>query len=184
MSKDCGVCGIYPKWLRNRATSKNFIAVYGLLGTVQAMAFIYIIVTLTTLEKRFKIPSRTTGEFHSRIIDVWYNLMKRDDCVLFDSLWWYTHFAHLWAYTIRIFNRRVIKRVRPFEEIHSNAKFQLFMFEESRFISTQQNFEYHLSSYNRLQPRIPLPVKSSSRALVGYACIFTHTRIAIPCAFI
>ncbi|XP_024880200.1 solute carrier organic anion transporter family member 4C1 [Temnothorax curvispinosus] len=61
MSKDCGICGIYPRWLRNRATPKNFIAVYGLLGTVQAMAFIYIVVTLTTLEKRFKIPSRTTG---------------------------------------------------------------------------------------------------------------------------
>lgn len=61
MSKGCGICGIYPKWLRDRATPKNFIAVYGLLGTVQAMAFIYIVVTLTTLEKRFKIPSRTTG---------------------------------------------------------------------------------------------------------------------------
>lgn len=62
MSKGCGVCGIYPRWLRDRATPKNFIAVYGLLGTVQAMAFIYIVVTLTTLEKRFKIPSRTTGK--------------------------------------------------------------------------------------------------------------------------
>lgn len=61
MTKDCGICGIYPRWLRDRATSRNFIAVYGLLGTVQAMAFIYIVVTLTTLEKRFKIPSRTTG---------------------------------------------------------------------------------------------------------------------------
>ncbi|KYM97277.1 PREDICTED: solute carrier organic anion transporter family member 4C1 [Cyphomyrmex costatus] len=61
MSKDCGICGIYPRWLRNRATPRTFIVVYGLLGTVQAMAFIYIVVTLTTLEKRFKIPSRTTG---------------------------------------------------------------------------------------------------------------------------
>ena len=61
MDKGCGICGIYPRWLRDRATPKNFIAVYGLLGTVQAMAFIYIVVTLTTLEKRFKIPSRTTG---------------------------------------------------------------------------------------------------------------------------
>ncbi|XP_015609207.1 solute carrier organic anion transporter family member 5A1 [Cephus cinctus] len=59
--KDCGLCGFYPRWLRARATPKNFIAVYGLLGTIQAMAFIYIVVTLTTLEKRFKIPSRTTG---------------------------------------------------------------------------------------------------------------------------
>lgn len=64
MSKGCGICGIYPRWLRDRATPKNFIAVYGLLGTVQAMAFIYIVVTLTTLEKRFKIPSRTTGKIY------------------------------------------------------------------------------------------------------------------------
>ncbi|CAL7943801.1 unnamed protein product [Xylocopa violacea] len=61
MSQGCGICGIYPRWLRDRATPRSFIAVYGLLGTVQAMAFIYIVVTLTTLEKRFKIPSRTTG---------------------------------------------------------------------------------------------------------------------------
>lgn len=35
--------------------------VYGLLGTVQAMGYLYFIVTLTTIEKRFKIPSQTTG---------------------------------------------------------------------------------------------------------------------------
>ncbi|XP_051170810.1 solute carrier organic anion transporter family member 74D [Leptopilina boulardi] len=57
----CGLCGIYPKWLAGRATSKVFIIVYGLLGTVQSMAFVYVMVTLTTLEKRFKIPSQTTG---------------------------------------------------------------------------------------------------------------------------
>lgn len=57
----CGLCGIYPKWLEGRATAKVFIIVYGLLGTVQSMAFVYVMVTLTTLEKRFKIPSQTTG---------------------------------------------------------------------------------------------------------------------------
>ncbi|XP_043271087.1 solute carrier organic anion transporter family member 74D isoform X2 [Venturia canescens] len=57
----CGLCGIYPKWLSSRATTKMFLLVYGILGMVQAMAFIYIVVTLTTLEKRFKIPSQTTG---------------------------------------------------------------------------------------------------------------------------
>jgi hypothetical protein len=35
--------------------------VYGLLGTIQAVAFVYFVATLTTLEKRFKIPSKTTG---------------------------------------------------------------------------------------------------------------------------
>ncbi|XP_034947903.1 solute carrier organic anion transporter family member 74D isoform X2 [Chelonus insularis] len=57
----CGLCGIYPKCFQKLATSHMFIVVYGFLGLVQAMAFIYIVVTLTTLEKRFKIPSQTTG---------------------------------------------------------------------------------------------------------------------------
>ncbi|XP_015111744.1 solute carrier organic anion transporter family member 4C1 [Diachasma alloeum] len=58
---NCGLCGIYPKWLQKRATPHTFILVYGFLGLVQAMAFVYMLVTLTTLEKRFKIPSQTTG---------------------------------------------------------------------------------------------------------------------------
>lgn len=58
----CGLCGFYPQWLRDKATSKMFTIVYGLLGTIQSMSFIYVSVTLTTLEKRFKIPSRTTGK--------------------------------------------------------------------------------------------------------------------------
>lgn len=59
--KYCGLFGLYPKWLQKYANSKIFIVVYGFLGLVQAMAFIYMTVTLTTLEKRFKIPSQTTG---------------------------------------------------------------------------------------------------------------------------
>lgn len=38
-----------------------FIIVYGFLGTIQAMSFVYFIVTLTTIEKRFQIPSSTFG---------------------------------------------------------------------------------------------------------------------------
>ncbi|XP_048504737.1 solute carrier organic anion transporter family member 74D isoform X2 [Athalia rosae] len=60
-TNDCGVLGFYPRWLKNKATPKLFMAIYGLLGTVQAMSFVYLTVILTTLEKRFKIPSRTTG---------------------------------------------------------------------------------------------------------------------------
>ena len=78
MSKDpkCGLCGIYPKWLQGLATTKSFIVVYGLLGTVQSMAFIYIVVSLTTLEKRFKIPSRATGKL--RIFLVFMELILND----------------------------------------------------------------------------------------------------------
>lgn len=89
MSKDCGICGIYPRWLRNRATPRHFIAVYGLLGTVQAMAFIYIVVTLTTLEKRFKIPSRTTGESRSRVI-AYSKTARRHKCATSDIIELYT----------------------------------------------------------------------------------------------
>lgn len=43
------------------ANAKWFMAVYSLLGTIQAMSYMYFVVTLTTLEKRFKIQSQTTG---------------------------------------------------------------------------------------------------------------------------
>lgn len=57
----CGVCCFRPKWLQQFANSRWFMMVYGLLGTVQAMGYLYFVVTLTTIEKRFKIPSQTTG---------------------------------------------------------------------------------------------------------------------------
>lgn len=59
----CGFGGWRPKFLQKFATTRWFIFVYGLLGTVQAMSFVYFIATLTTLEKRFQIPSQTTGKF-------------------------------------------------------------------------------------------------------------------------
>lgn len=58
----CGLAYWHPAWLQKYATTKSFMYVYGLLGTIQAMSYMYFIVTLTTLEKRFKIPSQTTGE--------------------------------------------------------------------------------------------------------------------------
>lgn len=61
--KSCGIGSFKPKWLRKFANVKSFMAVYGLLGTIQAMAFVYLVVTLTTMEKRFKIPSKITGTF-------------------------------------------------------------------------------------------------------------------------
>lgn len=58
----CGLFGWHPKSLQKFANTKTFLLVYGLLGTMKSMAFVYFFVTLTTLEKRFKIPSQTTGE--------------------------------------------------------------------------------------------------------------------------
>lgn len=62
MADTCGLGSCFrPGWLRKYATPRYFLIVYGLLGTIQAMAYIYFVATLTTLEKRFKIPSKTTG---------------------------------------------------------------------------------------------------------------------------
>lgn len=62
MADTCGLGPCFrPAWLQKFATHRSFLIVYGLLGTIQAMAYVYFVATLTTLEKRFKIPSKTTG---------------------------------------------------------------------------------------------------------------------------
>ena len=65
MADTCGLGPCFrPTWLRRFSTPRYFLIVYSLLGTVQAMAFVYFVATLTTLEKRFKIPSKTTGKLN------------------------------------------------------------------------------------------------------------------------
>lgn len=59
----CGLAKWHPPWMQRYANSKMFMAVYGLMGTIQAMSYMYFVVTMTTIEKRFKIPSQTTGKF-------------------------------------------------------------------------------------------------------------------------
>lgn len=58
----CGTRMGHPSWLQRFATTRTFLLVYGFLGFTQAMSYMYFIVTLTTIEKRFKIPSHTTGK--------------------------------------------------------------------------------------------------------------------------
>nr|CAD7427814.1 unnamed protein product [Timema monikensis] len=57
----CGLGSVRPAWMQRFANTKCFMVVYSLLGTVQGMSYIYMSTTLTTLEKRFKIPSQTIG---------------------------------------------------------------------------------------------------------------------------
>ncbi|CAG2059525.1 unnamed protein product [Timema podura] len=57
----CGLGSVRPSWMQRFANTKCFMVVYSLLGTVQGMSYIYMSTTLTTLEKRFKIPSQTIG---------------------------------------------------------------------------------------------------------------------------
>lgn len=180
MSKDCGICGIYPKWLRNRATPRNFIVVYGLLGTVQAMAFIYIVVTLTTLEKRFKIPSRTTGESLTPVIT--YNKISRRGEFILQIL----TKIHI-IYRVRIYaalrselcvainySFGAAWRLNVCLEKKIQMQNKLFILDIALYLDTT---ELSTSScLNRLQPRIPLPAKPSSRASAGILAFkYLHT---------
>lgn len=65
MTNLCGFKYWQPSWIQKFATIKCFVVVYGLLGTIQAMGFVYFSNTMTTVEKRFEIPSAVMGEFIS-----------------------------------------------------------------------------------------------------------------------
>lgn len=57
----CGIGPIRSAWLQKFANKKAYVLVYGLLGCTFSASYAYFNGTITTLEKRFKIPSRTTG---------------------------------------------------------------------------------------------------------------------------
>ena len=58
----CGIWFLKGHWIQHFANKKAYVFLYGLLGCVFSAAYAYFNGTITTLEKRFKIPSRTTGE--------------------------------------------------------------------------------------------------------------------------
>lgn len=57
----CGFWGWHPKWIQIFASKKVYVLIFGLTGTVQFATGSYFVATISTLEKRFKIPSRTSG---------------------------------------------------------------------------------------------------------------------------
>jgi solute carrier organic anion transporter family, member 5A len=56
----CKKIGFLNKYFANKDT---FIFVYGVLGCVYGSTYAYSNATLSTIEKRFKIPSKVTGIF-------------------------------------------------------------------------------------------------------------------------
>jgi len=64
----CGLGPIRSAWLQKFANKKAYVFIYGLLGCTFSASYAYFNGTITTLEKRFKIPSRTTGE--SQMLDL------------------------------------------------------------------------------------------------------------------
>lgn len=62
----CGIGPFRPAWLQRLASTKAYVLVYGLIGMCQFGLGSYFVATITTTEKRFKIPSWTSGNFETR----------------------------------------------------------------------------------------------------------------------
>ncbi|XP_017132036.1 solute carrier organic anion transporter family member 74D isoform X2 [Drosophila elegans] len=62
-SKDtaCGFWVFRGPSIQRFATENMYVILYGLAGCVMAMTFAYFNATITTLEKRYKIPTKTSG---------------------------------------------------------------------------------------------------------------------------
>lgn len=57
----CGIWIFRGAFLQKLANKKTYVVLYGLLGCVFSACYAYFNGTITTLEKRFKIPSTNTG---------------------------------------------------------------------------------------------------------------------------
>ncbi|KAH8348871.1 hypothetical protein KR084_012109 [Drosophila pseudotakahashii] len=57
----CGFWVFRGPFMQRFATEKMYVILYGLAGCVMTMTFAYFNATITTLEKRYKIPTKTSG---------------------------------------------------------------------------------------------------------------------------
>lgn len=57
----CGIGTFRGKLLQKFANKNTYVILYGILGCVMGACGPYLTGTITTLEKRFRIPSTTTG---------------------------------------------------------------------------------------------------------------------------
>ena len=57
----CGLFAFRPKWLQRLARKQIFLLIFCLTSVLQGMYFTYIVSVITTIEKLYHLPSRTTG---------------------------------------------------------------------------------------------------------------------------
>lgn len=57
----CGIWCFRGPILQKFANKKAYVFLYGVLGCIFSASYAYFNGTITTIEKRFKIPSKTTG---------------------------------------------------------------------------------------------------------------------------
>lgn len=58
----CGIWLFKGPLLQKFANKKSFVLLYGISGMIFSATYAYFSGTITTMEKRFKIPSKTMGE--------------------------------------------------------------------------------------------------------------------------
>ncbi|XP_054269024.1 solute carrier organic anion transporter family member 74D-like isoform X3 [Macrosteles quadrilineatus] len=64
----CGIGCCKGKLLQRFANKKAYVILYGILGCIFSASYSYFNGTITTLEKRFKIPSKTTEKQNRKIL--------------------------------------------------------------------------------------------------------------------
>ncbi|XP_076330358.1 solute carrier organic anion transporter family member 74D-like isoform X2 [Tachypleus tridentatus] len=57
----CGLGSFRPKWLQTLANKKTFLAIFCLTSILQGMYSTYFVSVLTTIEKLYRVESKTTG---------------------------------------------------------------------------------------------------------------------------
>lgn len=57
----CGVGFLQFPWMQKLASKKTYVIVYGIIGTAQFALASYFVGTISTMEKRFQIPSTFSG---------------------------------------------------------------------------------------------------------------------------
>lgn len=65
MENSCGLGSYRPQWLQKFANARTFLIVHSILGAVQGISEAYFSVTLTTLEKQYRIRTQTIGKLQT-----------------------------------------------------------------------------------------------------------------------
>ena len=64
-STSCGLFNWRPQWAQKFANQKVYLALFVIIGIVQSMAFSYLTVVLSTIEKRFGLKSKEATWIYS-----------------------------------------------------------------------------------------------------------------------
>jgi Organic Anion Transporter Polypeptide (OATP) family len=77
----CGIGFLKSSWLQKLASKKSYVLFYGISGSVHFALSAYFVATISTIEKRFQIPSKFSG-----ILIFWQYMSFKKNCSRFSNL--------------------------------------------------------------------------------------------------